>query len=395
MLDSDSLIVIFYALPVYQLLFYTIQFITFKKSFPQKKYFGFLMLCMAVFLFLNAYLRLDKEINLVYLVIIPVGLLMPPILYHYILSLLGLQDQRNRRIAIFLFIPALVVFILNIVAFESSLAVQRSILSSTGFGFFRKYLSGFDVMHKLTIYGLLLIIVGLTVYLFYRFLVLMRTSSLLSHEEPKRFALLRLKYIKIIILCVLIFFAISLMQLFMIGSPNQPSALFFNAFVLFSGGLAGYYGMKQNTLLIQKSEPGSMKPLSVNKSNTNQNQEILNRYSDDEVSEIINKIEQLMQHEKPFLVKRYSFDDLCNQTNLKRHQVTTVLNEVMGINFNAYINEYRIREAIRILETDNNNCTMDAVADMAGFHSRSTFYTCFKSYTGQSPKEYLQNNKSS
>lgn len=100
-----------------------------------------------------------------------------------------------------------------------------------------------------------------------------------------------------------------------------------------------------------------------------------------------------MQQEKPFLVKRYSINDLCSQTNLKRYQITTVLNEVMGTKFHGYINEYRIREAIRILETDNKNYTIDAVADMVGFHSRSSFYACFKSYTGQSPKGYMMKDK--
>ena len=59
MLTKESIYVILFALPVYQLLFYTVQLISFKRRNPSKKYLGILLLCMTTFLVINAIHFLD------------------------------------------------------------------------------------------------------------------------------------------------------------------------------------------------------------------------------------------------------------------------------------------------------------------------------------------------
>ena len=70
--------------------------------------------------------------------------------------------------------------------------------------------------------------------------------------------------------------------------------------------------------------------------------------------------------------------------------MTYVLNDVMGKNFYGVVNEYRLREAIQIMETSGRKYTIEAIAEMVGFNSKSSFYACFKKFTGMSPKEYLE-----
>jgi AraC-like DNA-binding protein len=70
--------------------------------------------------------------------------------------------------------------------------------------------------------------------------------------------------------------------------------------------------------------------------------------------------------------------------------VSQVINEQMGKNFNALLNEYRIQEACRRFNDIANygNYTIEAIGNSVGYNSRSTFITQFKSVTGLTPSEF-------
>ena len=68
------------------------------------------------------------------------------------------------------------------------------------------------------------------------------------------------------------------------------------------------------------------------------------------------------------------------------------INNQLQTNFNDYINSYRVKEACRIFKNDTiMKFTVDQVADMVGFSSRSTFYTTFKKFTGITPAFFQKN----
>jgi YesN/AraC family two-component response regulator len=51
----------------------------------------------------------------------------------------------------------------------------------------------------------------------------------------------------------------------------------------------------------------------------------------------------------------------------------------------------RIAHAIQLLKDNRNKkFTMEAIGNMSGFNSRTTFYVSFKKTMGISPNEYLQ-----
>jgi AraC-like DNA-binding protein len=100
-----------------------------------------------------------------------------------------------------------------------------------------------------------------------------------------------------------------------------------------------------------------------------------------------------MLAEKPFLNHKFSMHELCDRLNISRRKVTYVINEVMEKNFYGVINDYRIEEAINILKDQKSeDYKMDAIAEMVGFQSKSSFYACFKKYTGVTPTEFRQSN---
>jgi len=56
--------------------------------------------------------------------------------------------------------------------------------------------------------------------------------------------------------------------------------------------------------------------------------------------------------------------------------------------FNNYVNSYRVNEAKKmILEGEES---MSEVQYACGFNSRTTFYTAFKTFTGMSPSKFKE-----
>ena len=69
-----------------------------------------------------------------------------------------------------------------------------------------------------------------------------------------------------------------------------------------------------------------------------------------------------------------------------------MLNRHTGNNVNAYINEFRVKEVVRILsEPANDHCTMDEIAFEAGFNDRQSLYRVFKKIIGLSPGAFRRN----
>lgn len=94
---------------------------------------------------------------------------------------------------------------------------------------------------------------------------------------------------------------------------------------------------------------------------------------------------------KPYLNPKLSINDVAKSLHTNHRRLSQVINEKTGMNFNDNINSLRIMEAKRLLETGNfRNLTIDAVAQISGFNSKSPFYTAFKKHTGVTPKEYLK-----
>jgi len=77
---------------------------------------------------------------------------------------------------------------------------------------------------------------------------------------------------------------------------------------------------------------------------------------------------------------------LAAAVGCSEHRFSAALNQGRGINFFTYLNERRVREAMRLIRTGGMSTTDIAYA--CGYNSRSTFYAAFRSVTGQNPTEW-------
>ncbi|WKN40557.1 AraC family transcriptional regulator [Tunicatimonas pelagia] len=108
-----------------------------------------------------------------------------------------------------------------------------------------------------------------------------------------------------------------------------------------------------------------------------------------EFNDINQKLTQLMEIDNIYRDPDLKLEALATQLAISRHLLSKILNDNLDVNFHQYINNYRIREACRILR-ENKHYSIEAIAYEVGFHSRSSFFTAFKKLKGTTPSKYRQ-----
>lgn len=113
---------------------------------------------------------------------------------------------------------------------------------------------------------------------------------------------------------------------------------------------------------------------------------------EDSKQELARKIRDVLETPEHLCSPDFSAERLATLLGINYRYLSQVINEKFGKNFNALVNEYRIKEACkRINDLEHyGHLTIEAIAGEVGFHARSTFFTTFKKQTGLSPSEYLR-----
>ncbi len=105
------------------------------------------------------------------------------------------------------------------------------------------------------------------------------------------------------------------------------------------------------------------------------------------------QLEELMVSKKPYLNKILTLNDLAALLHTNHTYLSALINQNYRINFNDYINQLRVREScILISMVENQNLSIDHLANLSGFNSKSTFYSAFKKFTGMSPVVFIKNS---
>lgn len=104
---------------------------------------------------------------------------------------------------------------------------------------------------------------------------------------------------------------------------------------------------------------------------------------------LFGKIDDYITVEKLFLNSNITLDRVSELTSVTPHQISSIINEQTGYNFNNYINQYRIAEAKRLLEADTDRrYTISSIAYDVGFNSLSSFNSAFKKFENLTPSKY-------
>lgn len=105
------------------------------------------------------------------------------------------------------------------------------------------------------------------------------------------------------------------------------------------------------------------------------------------------KMDSLLQYihnEKPFLNPDADLESFSLATGIPGRKLTTLIKEAYGTNFAQFVNSYRIKHFIELVDKDvDRRFTRQALIEQSGFMHRSTFYAAFRQTKGVSPSEYL------
>lgn len=130
---------------------------------------------------------------------------------------------------------------------------------------------------------------------------------------------------------------------------------------------------------------------------TNPDNEVLSGQESDYATDvqdiaIMEQLEELMNVQKIYRNSNVTLDTLTAQLGFSRHYISRAVNRCARKNLSAYLNDYRIKEAIRIMsDKECAHLSVDGIAMDSGFNDRKSFHRIFKQYTGLTPSAFKNN----
>lgn len=297
-----------------------------------------------------------------------------PLLYLYVVFMTD-PGKKFNWLALLHFVPFLVFFVVSV--------IFRSVPLSRDLG---SFLVPDKLISLRIVYGICFYL-SITVYSILAFIEIRKHQRNLKNLVSYTSGIITLNWLKIISIS----FYLAYVLLFILGGlsiignyiPFDPYFVIFGFITLFSF-VYSFYGIRQPVIfgqMVNVHVDEKKEPEKYSRSGLRDNQ------ADEYLVTLISYVEK----NKPFLDRDLTIHDLASQTGIPKHYITQVLNEKHGRNFFSFINEYRVKEVIeRFSDPRFNHYTILAVAFDAGFNSKTTFNSIFKSQTGLTPSHYRE-----
>lgn len=110
--------------------------------------------------------------------------------------------------------------------------------------------------------------------------------------------------------------------------------------------------------------------------------------------ELAGQIEEYLKESKPYLEHNFSVADIALALQVPQHHVAYCFNAIFQTKFTTMRSTLRVAYAKELLLSGmSESLSMDGIGHKSGFSTRSNFYNTFKSVTGLTPSEYLEQQK--
>ena len=113
------------------------------------------------------------------------------------------------------------------------------------------------------------------------------------------------------------------------------------------------------------------------------------RLSDADRSQFLASLTQCMEGRQLFRNGELSLEQLAAEVAVTPHELSQLINDACGVNFQEYLNRYRVAALQRALHDPRQ--AADSILDLAlaaGFNSKSALNRAFKKQTGVTPSEF-------
>lgn len=114
----------------------------------------------------------------------------------------------------------------------------------------------------------------------------------------------------------------------------------------------------------------------------------------EDVSLHLARLTRLMDEEKLYTDPRLTLAALARRLSLPAHHLSQILNQHRGKSFFDWVNDYRVQDCQqKLLDPAQDRFTIDAIAESAGFASRSAFYSAFRRSVRVAPTEFRRRRR--
>lgn len=101
------------------------------------------------------------------------------------------------------------------------------------------------------------------------------------------------------------------------------------------------------------------------------------------------RIVEALERDRLFLSGDLTIEVLGERLRIPRQHLSQIVNQRMGTNFNDWVNRFRVEEAMRRLRDPRDaHLSIVAIAEEAGFRSKSAFNAAFRRIAGTTPSTY-------
>ena len=109
----------------------------------------------------------------------------------------------------------------------------------------------------------------------------------------------------------------------------------------------------------------------------------------DLADELYQKIVDLVIVKKKYKDPNFSSKDLAKLLKTNTRYLSAVVNSRFGMNYSCLLNEYRVKDALRIMaDKKNADKNIEEISAMVGFANRLSFYAAFYRIVGETPNGY-------
>jgi AraC-like DNA-binding protein len=114
--------------------------------------------------------------------------------------------------------------------------------------------------------------------------------------------------------------------------------------------------------------------------------------SEERSERYLKKLRQFMETEKPFTDGELTLQKLAEKLSIPPQHLSQTINERLNQSFSDFVNSYRVEEVKKMfLDPAKKHYSILAIAEEAGFNSKSSFNAVFKKHTSQTPSEFRKN----
>ncbi len=153
---------------------------------------------------------------------------------------------------------------------------------------------------------------------------------------------------------------------------------FLSALVIVYVGIRGYFTETSKLLDVRFSETHD-----YSVSNDHPREEI----DDKDRNRILAFIQEKQPHLDPYL----TIAQMAKEMNISSNQLSYLINTGFSVNFNDFINQYRVKAINKEIESGKHKqYSLLAIAMECGFNSKATFNRVYKKIMGMSPSEYAK-----